>query len=53
MGTTSSAASTKAEGHGVQGSASSRAKFPAHHEPVALLMDGDTTIPSPVGVRDS
>lgn len=37
-------ASTKAEELGVQGGASSRAKFPAHHESVALPMDGNTVL---------
>ena len=47
MGTTSSDASTKAEELGVQGGASSRAKFPTHHNSVALLMEGDTDMSGP------
>jgi len=42
MGTTSLAASTKAEELGVKGGASSRARFSTHHESVAFVMEGDT-----------
>jgi len=44
VGTTSSDASTDTEEPDVQRDASSRAKFPAHHELVALLIEGDTML---------